>query len=353
MINLKELQMELTPDRVIELVSELGSDAYVEKSDYIQFKTICHNINADEASLKLYYYKKNNMFHCYTDCGDTFNIFELFKRRYELLNKPYSFYHDIVLKIAGGQENYDELEIDREKYVSEMSKYKKQIIKVDIPVLNPSILNAFIYYPTPEWLSEGISEKSMKDYNILYSISQNKIIIPHYDINENLIGIRGRALNEEDLVLGKYMPVLIEGKLYSHPLGYNLYGLNKVKDNIGKMNFAIVAEGEKSVLLSDTMFGEDRNVCVAACGSSLHAYQLELLVQAGAEKVLIAFDKEGENWEKQDKYFHKLKEICERYKTRCKMGFIYDTKNLLNLKDSPFDKGKETFLELYKTAIWI
>ena len=35
------------------------------------------------------------------------------------------------------------------------------------------------------------------------------------------------------------------------------------------------------------------------------------------------------------------------------MGFIYDSKNLLELKQSPTDRGKETFLKLYKGAIWL
>jgi hypothetical protein len=35
------------------------------------------------------------------------------------------------------------------------------------------------------------------------------------------------------------------------------------------------------------------------------------------------------------------------------MGFIFDKNNLLNLKDSPFDKGKEIFLKLYNSSIWI
>ena len=35
------------------------------------------------------------------------------------------------------------------------------------------------------------------------------------------------------------------------------------------------------------------------------------------------------------------------------MGFLWDTKELLNLKDSPFDKGQETFKKLYKGAIYV
>jgi hypothetical protein len=55
----------------------------------------------------------------------------------------------------------------------------------------------------------------------------------------------------------------------------------------------------------------------------------------------------------QERYYQKLKAYCERHKTKVKMGFIWDCRNLISLKDSPFDKGKETFLQLYKNAVWI
>jgi len=350
LIDLKELEQSLTPERVIELVTNLGSDSYIEHDDYIQFKTICHNENPEEASMKLYYYKRNKKFHCYTDCGDNFNIYELFKRRYELLGIPYHFYKDIVLVIIG-----DSYKTEKEGF---SQAYRSaftpaQEVHVNFNHLNPSILNTFSFYPTKEWLDDGISEESMRYFGIKYSIDQNKIIIPHYDENGYLIGIRGRALNEEDIELGKYMPIQIEGKILAHSLGYNLYGLNFIKENIRKKRMAVVAEGEKSVLLYDTMFGHGNNICVAACGSNFHNYQAELLLKLGVERILIAFDKEGEDYKGKEKYYNKLKKMCERYKLRCQIGFIYDQKNLLELKDSPLDKGKETFLKLYKEAVWL
>lgn len=352
MINLKDIEDSLTSERVIELVTQLGSDEYIEREDYIQFKTICHNEDSANASLKLYYYKKNKKFHCYTDCGDNFNIFELFKRRYELLNIPYNFYKDIVLVIAGDYQP-EEKEGFYQPYKSDYDKYNQKETNISIPHLNPSLLNAFSYYPTPEWLKDGISEETMRRFGIKYSISQNKIIIPHYDENGFLIGIRGRALNDEDIEIGKYMPISIEGKIYAHPLGYNLYGLNFIKNNIRRSKMAIVAESEKSVLQYDTMFGHNKNICVAACGSSLHSYQMKLLLNLGVERVLIAFDKEGENYSAKEKYYQKLRKMCERYALQCQMGFIFDQKELLELKDSPTDRGKDTFMKLYKEAIWL
>lgn len=247
-LTLKELVDSLTTERVIELVTEFGSDEYVDKGSYIVFKTICHNIDPADASMKLYYYKKNKKFHCYTECGDNFNIFTLFERRYKLLGIEYNFYKDIVLKIANGNKIKKKDTGFYSIYESKYDRYKIDKPEINLEVLNPSLLNIYTFAATPEWLNDGISEEVMRLYNIRYCIEQNKIIIPHYDVDNNLIGIRGRALNEEDIAIGKYMPVQIEGRIYSHPLMYNVYGLNIVKDNIKKHRMAIIAESGNSLL---------------------------------------------------------------------------------------------------------
>ena len=59
MSNLSELANSLTPEDIIKLVTELGADRYIETDNYIQFPTICHNVDPSEAKMKLYYYKKN------------------------------------------------------------------------------------------------------------------------------------------------------------------------------------------------------------------------------------------------------------------------------------------------------
>lgn len=351
MSEIKDLIQELSNEEVIAIMTELGADRYQETRDAIVFPTICHNVDASEASMKLYYYPKTHTFHCYTDCGDTFNIVEMMKRRFELLHTEYNFFTDIVLRIGGKGHRFNAHGFSN-PYES-IYDIESNEIEVNIPKLNKGLLNAFTFYPTPEWLNDGISEEAMKHYNILYSISRNKIIIPHYDVDDNLIGIRGRALNDEDIQFGKYMPVMIEGKMYAHPLGYNLYGLNVVKDNIKKYKMAIVAEGEKSPMQYETMFGADKNVVVAACGSSFHKYQLDLLIAAGAERVLIAGDKEGETWQQRDAYYYKMKKICERYKNLCTMGFVWDREDLLNLKESPFDRGPEIAKKLLSKGVWL
>lgn len=350
-LTLKEIYEGLTDKKVIELVMSLGADRYIENSKEIIFPTICHNYNAQQASMKLYYYKQNKMFHCYSGDCESFNIFGLFERRYELLNKEYDFYRDIVLRVIDGLE-FDNSpdESFYEKYESVYTQ-RKQEIKVDLPKYSKTILEIFSKEYPIEWIDEGISKEVMKQFNICYSIPQNKIVIPHYDIAGNLIGIRGRTLDEDELAYGKYLPLKINDILYSHPLMYNLYGLNFNKEAIKKRKMAIIVEGEKSVLKYGTFYKD--NICVATCGSSLHKYQIDLLKNCGAEIIILAYDKEGENSKAKNKYYKKLIDICKKYSMFCKMGFIYDEKGLLKLKDSPLDKGKKVFEELLRGVVYV
>lgn len=349
MITPREIAQNLSDEQIIQLVASLGGDEYIDKTDYFIFKTICHNENPEDASFKLYYYKKDKRFHCYTDCASSFDIFDLYKKRYEVLGIETSF-RDIVNKILSGS-GLELSENTVDKYKSEYDKYGINDIIIQYKKYNKNLLKIFSDIAPEDWLSEGISEESLKKYDIKYSINQNKIIIPHYDIEGNLIGIRGRALNEEDIIYGKYCPIKIGKNIYSHPLMFNLYGLNLVKDNVKEMKTAIIVEGEKSCLLYDSYF--DKNICVACCGSSLHKFQIDLLIKQGARKILLAFDKEGENYKEQEIYFNKLNNLCKRYKNYCQMGFIYDNGNLLHLKDSPLDRGPEIFKKLVKRSVWI
>lgn len=350
MSELTELAKSLSDEQIIDIMTSLGADRYEITHNAIIFPTICHNVDAAEASMKLYYYPKTKTFHCYTDCGTTFNIIEMFKKRYELLGVEYDFFKDIVLKIGGGSKP-NGLSDFTTRYESIYSK-RQQESKIEIPELNKGLLNAFDFYATPEWLNDGISEEAMRAYDIRYSIIDNKIIIPHYDIDDRLIGIRGRALNEEDIARGKYMPITIEGKLCNHPLQYNLYGLNVVKENIKKFKMAIVAEAEKSCMQSYTMFGKDRNITVASCGSTFHKYQLDLLIKCGAERILLAYDYEGETWAEKEAYVKKLIGICKKYHNYATMGYVYDCQGLSKLKQSPYDNGPEVATKLFSKGVW-
>jgi len=141
--------------------------------------------------------------------------------------------------------------------------------------------------------------------------------------------------------------------MYNHPLGLNLYNLNNSKDNIAQMNIAFVFESEKSTLLFKSYFGIDHDISVACCGSNLSAYQIGLLQRAGAKEIVIAFDRQFKTIG--DTEFLHLKnnllKLWNKYHNDIKISFIFDKNMITDYKDSPIDKGKDKFLQLWKERI--
>ena len=186
--------------------------------------------------------------------------------------------------------------------------------------------------------------------NIHYDPVRGLILIPHYDENNRLVGIRQRTLVTEDEVYGKYRPTRIQGQLLNHPLALNLYGLNIAKDNIHNLRTAIIVESEKSVLQYISYFGTKSDICVAVCGSSLSKYQFNLLLDCGIEELVIGFDKDFKEFrgEEFDKVEEKLLKLYYKYRPYVNISFLFDNKDdsVLDYKMSPLDAGKEAFLKL-------
>ena len=348
MINYKELVDNLTIDNIKSLLNKLKIP-YREIEKGLVMPTVCHNINIDEASWKLYYYQDNHIFYCYTECSKAMSIFKFLKTYYETRQINYDWYEDIynvILNCSNFQfkENFNII-----KYNSLKDRYKLRKKEIKLEKYPKGILDAFMKNYPIEWLNDGITKKAMDKYNIKYSVSQNKIIIPHYDVNNNLIGIRGRALNKWDIEnLGKYMPIQIEGKWYKHPLSLNLYGLNFNKENIKKYGICYIGEAEKFCLQNESF--SFPNCSCAVCGSQFNKYQLHLLMRfCNPKEIVICFDKEEKKGE--DKYFNKLYQMCKKYINYCKISFIYDRENLLKLKESPSDKGEKIFKKLLEKRV--
>lgn len=343
-----EIISNLDTDSVIHLMTELGADRYDDKGDFVIFPTICHNLESSEASMKLYFYKKNKMFVCYTECG-SMSIFKFLRTYYEERQIEYDWYQDIYEVVCNCSSFKQKEGFIKPVYKSLKERYSVARKEVQLPEYSPNVLDCFIKYYSPEWLNDGISKLTMDKFNISYSISQNKIIIPHYDIDGRLVGIRGRTLNEWEIDnVGKYAPIQVEGVWYKHPLSMNLYGLNKTFMDIRRNGICYLFESEKSVMQMDSF--NMPNCSAAVCGSNFNKYQLNILMKFCApSEIVICFDKEELPGE--EKYFNKLWNICQKYKQYCNFSFIYDRKGLLNLKDSPTDKGEEVFLQLLKKRI--
>ena len=347
MIDYQAIIDELDDNKVKGMLDKLEIP-YEDRESYLVMPTVCHHNNIDDASMKLYYYKNTHIFYCYTEDG-AMSIFSFLKHFYEARDIDYDWFTDIYEVIRGC--SYFSENQSSTSYKSIRNDYTLKKERQDLPAHPDKIMECFVKYYPIEWLNDGISREAMDKFNIRYSPSQNKIIIPHYDVNGRLVGIRGRALNQEDIdTWGKYMPVQIENKWYSHPLSLNLYGLNKTKENIKATGIAYLVEAEKSVLQMESF--SIPNCAAAVCGSKLNKYALDILVRTcHPQEIVICFDKEELPHE--DKYFNHLYELCKKYQTYTNFSFIYDKENLLDLKDSPTDKGEEVFLKLLKKRVKI
>lgn len=344
----KQIIDNLDINSIVELMKKLGADRYEEKEKFFIFPTICHNINSAEASMKLYLYKDTKLFVCYTEDGNM-SIFKFLKTYYETRQIEYDWFEDIYNVVLNCGNFRPKEGFDTIQYQSLKERYQIKKKTVELQKYSNGILDMFMKNYPVEWLNDGISRRAMDKYNIKYSVSQNKIIIPHYDINNNLIGIRGRALNEWEIEnIGKYMPIQIEKKWYTHPLSLNLYGLNHTKENIKKYGICYIGEAEKFCLQSESF--SFPNCSCAVCGSQFNKYQLDILMKnCQPKEIVICFDKEEKD--KEDKYFFKLYNLCKKYINYCKMSFIYDTDNLLKLKESPTDCGENIFKKLLEKRI--
>ena len=344
----EKIMENLNVDSVVSLMQKLGADRYVDKGTHIIFPTICHNIESAEASMKLYFYKNNKFFYCYTACGGM-SIFKFLKHYYEERQIEYDWYQDIyeVVRDCSNFQGVDGFVV--EKYKSLRDHYEVKRKEKTLPEYPAYVLDCFVQTYPQEWLDDGISKKTMDRFNISYSISQNKIIIPHYDILGRLVGIRGRALNDWEVEnIGKYAPIQVEGIWYKHPLSMNLYGLDRTFMDIRRNGVCYLFESEKSVLQMDGF--SIPNCSAAVCGSNFNKYQLNILMKFCApSEIVICFDKEELPGE--ERYFNRLWNICQKYKQYCNFSFIYDREGLLNLKDSPTDKGEEVFLQLLKKRV--
>ena len=357
-----DIKNQLTIEQVMDLVAELGGEPRLQQGgDFFTARTICHG----GSSHKLYYYDNTKLFRCYTECSpEIFDIYELVRKVNARQNSEWTLPHAInyVASYFGLAILTNDFENEQTKLQDWqiLNKYNKinsvdnnEKQRVEMKFYDDKILR---YLPHPHiepWEKEGITYEVCESRGVCYNPASHGIVIPHYDIDGNLIGIRERTLVKEEEQYGKYKPAILNGKMYNHPLGFALYNLNHSKDAIKVLQKAIIFEGEKSTLLYASYFGMENDISVAVCGSSLITYQVELLLSLGVKEIIIAFDKQFQdvNDDEGKRWIKKLKDIHKKYSNKCQISFMFDKKGLLGYKDSPIDAGIDTFLTLFKERI--
>lgn len=359
----KAIREELSIDDYFQLVTEWGGNPEFTPFGFIS-DTICHN-PPGEGSRKLYFYENSDLFKCYTDCDCAFDIFELTIKVAQIQSNRKIDLNDAVRYLATkfniviALDDTEDIGLADWQYLIAYDKINDiptanqvpQLKEYDKRILEPLAINP--NYLTP-WINDHIKPEILTHAQIGYNFSTDQISIPHFDKDGRFIGLRGRTMVKEDAErFGKYRPMIINKQQYNHSLGLNLYNLNNSKDNIKRMGKAIVFESEKSTLQFQSYFGLENDISVACCGSSVSSYQIQLLIEAGAREIIIAFDRQFQ--ELGDNEFKRLKakllNLHKKYKNEVLVSFIFDKHLITSYKASPTDEGPEKFMQLFKERI--
>lgn len=348
MIDILKIKELITDDDVIFLLNELGADFVQDDNKQIIFYSICHHPNdSKDHKPKLYWYKNSKSFLCYS-CGFSGDIFSLVQKV-----KQYKFkdsYNWIIEKLN--------IENVIQKQSIEIDNWQKDLKKflpnyeeiIDMPKYNDEILKLFRNKFHKDWIDYGISINTLKKFDIGFYSRCNQITIPVY-YNSDLIGIRVRALNQNDVQKGKYRPLQDLNKtIYKFPTNQVFYGWNENKEKIQQCKTAWIVEAEKTVLKFDTW---GCNKCLAVFGSKISKEHINKLLQLGVETVVLMLDsdfhyKEDEEYKL---FILKMNKLINKLKPYFKIELCYNNINADAYKFSPTDYSLDDFKKIYKKRV--
>lgn len=180
------------------------------------------------------------------------------------------------------------------------------------------------------WEKEGISGQSLERFQVRYDGISDRLVYPIRNPDGKIVNIGGRTLDPEwkQKKLRKYT--------YFYPWGTvkTIYGLAENMEYIRKRGEIILFEGCKSVLIADTWGLKNTGALLT---SHLNANQMKILAKLGCH-VVFALDKDADV--RSDRNIAVLKNYVN-------VSYLLDREGFLGEKDSPVDKGKEVFRELY------
>jgi len=219
------------------------------------------------------------------------------------------------------------------KKTKNLMREKEQVVH---EVLSANELSKYSHEDITEWIDEGILQEVMDLFEVRINDRDNRIVYPVYDINGNLINIKGRTRykNYKELRIPKYINY--------YPIGTMDYfqGLNITLPFIKDQNEMIIFESVKSVMKA---YGWGYKNCASAEKHTITDEQLKLLVQLRVN-IVFAFDSDISYSDKD------IKKTIDVLKRITNVYVIYDRKGLLGGKDAknaPVDLSREIWEQLY------
>lgn len=339
-----EIKEYIYENNKIEMILE-GIECHhiVDHGDYIS----CGNIDGDNVgAINVFKNKYLNVIDYTRNLGDKSDIFTLIEYNLKKMNKPHKFKDSVIfvhnilhLDIGYTYIKHDTNDI-QESILSVFTH--AQSSKMLESAVNDDLYNEidkidFVPYVHIDFFREGIIKKTIEKFGLGYSFSRKRTIIPiRYWKNGKVIAynMRSSVKNCEQFGIRKYM--LTKGYHKQH----NVYGYYENKKSINNSHHVSIFEAEKSVLKLDSYMD---GTGLALSGHVLSNYQVGAVLKLDINEVTICMDK--------DVSILDVLGMCEKFYPYIKVSFIYDKNNVLGDKDSPIDKGINTYRNLYKNRI--
>ena len=247
-LNIKALKARLKIDDYKKVMKALDIPAYSESNSVITYFTGDRHKNALNGSPKLLFYKDTKIFLGLTS-SRSYDIISLVQTRLGILGKPDSFQDAVnfILDVIG-------LEIESVQRINKPNtynwedKYSRYIrFKSTGSALTPydkSILDQLETKYPQQWIDEGISIETMEKYRFGWYERLQATTIPCFDMNGEMIGLRGRFWSDDGMANGKYRPItLLDETTYKFPTNSVFYGINFNAPEIERTGTAMLVEG--------------------------------------------------------------------------------------------------------------
>lgn len=353
-IDVKKLKRALTLAHYDMIIQRLGIPIFSKSNSEWRLWTGDKNVNPLEGSPKLIFYPDSHIFMGYT-AGRSYDIISLVQTRLSLLKQPCSFLDacqfildttninpDSISRIKKDGHVYDWSNLERfikvRKYGNQLSEYNRNIIDT-LPPLYPQA-----------WIDEGISEETMEKYQIRYYERCNQTVIPCFDDEARLVGVRVRNWDKDRVEQAKYMPlVTLDGQCYKFNTNQVFYGINYNKPEIERTGKVIIVESEKAVMKLDTYMGR-HNIALGMYGSNLGIQRRNQLLKMGVNTVSYVVDNDfiGQDDEFFEQWREKIRHFIKLWDGFCRVEIVWDNLGLLGPKENATDRTKEIWEQLWE-----
>ena len=355
-IDVKKLKKSLSLAHHKQIMQALGIPAYSENKEQIIYFSGDKNKDALKGSPKLYFYKDSQIYFGYTS-SRSYDIISLVQTRLALLKQPCSFLDacqfildttninpDSISRVKKEGHVYDWSNLERfirvRKYGNQLSEYNRNIIDT-LPSLYPQA-----------WIDEGISEETMDKYQIRYYERCNQTVIPCFDDEARLVGVRVRNWDKDRVEQAKYMPLItLDGQCYKFNTNQVFYGINYNKPMIEQTGEVWLGESEKFVLKLDGWFGP-KSCALAMYGHQLGMQRRNQLIKMGVKRVVYCPDMDfiGQDDAFFEDWCKSVRRLCDMFKGYCQVDIVWDdTGELLGPKENATDRDKETWDKLWES----